>query len=90
MKRRDEILLWQRYQNTRGDDEPSLLEVADELGMAYKRVRYLALKWGRKDLYDWGVSWRVGWLTPLGEVATITLYGFEFETPRDAFGKCGY
>lgn len=92
MKHRDEILLWKRYKRTREESNaPSLIDVADdELGMPYKRARYLALKWAQNSLIEWGVSWRVCWLTPLGEAASITMYGFEYDPPRDSFGKLGY
>lgn len=42
-------------------------EVARQLGMHYKRARYLFRdKWADREWWDYGVSWRHGWLTPAG------------------------
>jgi hypothetical protein len=41
-------------------------EIAQELGMHWKRATYLCLKWSYKDWYEYGVCADLGWLTPKG------------------------
>lgn len=44
---------------------PSAWEVAESVGMPYKRARYILRdKWTGRGWYDYGISWRGGWLTP--------------------------
>lgn len=87
MKKRDEIHFWQRFNNTRQqDDPPTLLEISRELNIPYKRARYLALKWERKGLIEYGVAWRVPWITPRGMSAEIGLYGFDWDESASEFG----
>ncbi len=61
----DERLLLQKLKE-RGPidlDLPSAWDIAQSIGMPYKRARYiLRIKWLRKGWYNYGVSWRVGWL----------------------------
>lgn len=87
MKRRDEVHLWQRFTNLseQQDDNPHFLSVAEELEIPYRRARYLARKWSREDIVEWGVSWGACWITPLGEHATIGLYGFEYDVDPEEY-----
>jgi hypothetical protein len=41
-------------------------EVASTLGIHHKRATYLLLKWTEKGWWEYGVSPRSGWFTPLG------------------------
>lgn len=59
------------------EDERALLAAAlagerpryagERLGIPPNRVRYLCFKWSRRDWYDYGVTYDLGWLTPDGE-----------------------
>jgi hypothetical protein len=42
---------------------PSAVGLSQSLNMNYKRARYIFLKWTDRNWFDYGVSWRVGWLT---------------------------
>lgn len=78
MKKRDEILLWQRFKNTRDQERsPSIRQLANELGIDEKRAGYLASKWWRGGLLNYGVSVMAPWLTDKGKRAEIALYGFD-------------
>ncbi len=39
-----------------------------EMGMCEQRAYFLFCKWTSKDLYEWGVSADLGWLTEKGNV----------------------
>ena len=41
-------------------------EIGEELGMHYKRVIAICLKWAGRGDYDYGVASDMGWLTPKG------------------------
>ncbi len=59
----DEKLLLQRMVEQGEAMSPSAWEIAQSIGMAYKRARFILRdKWARKDWYDYGIAWRVGWL----------------------------
>ena len=62
MKADEELLLQKLIE--RGDNmTPSAWQIAQSIGMAYKRARYILRdKWTKKGWYNYGVSWRVGWL----------------------------
>ena len=44
----------------------SAFRISERLDIPYKRARYICLKWSGKGWYEYGVSWRVGWLTESG------------------------
>ena len=46
--------------------EESTLKISERLNIPYKRARYICFKWTNKGIYNYGVSWRVGWLTEHG------------------------
>lgn len=50
--------------------KPFAFEIAESLGMNYKRAQYLYLKWSERGWWDYGVSARTGWLTEAGMEAT--------------------
>ena len=87
MKKRDEIHLWQRFKNLheQHDGSPHFLGVSEELDIPYKRAGYLAHKWSREGLVEWGIAWRACWITPLGEHADIGLYGFEYDVDPEEY-----
>ncbi len=41
-------------------------ELGRDLGINPKRVRYLCEKWAGRDIYDYGTSCDLGWLTDKG------------------------
>ena len=46
---------------------PTAWEFAESIGISYKRARYILRdKWPEKNWYEYGVSWRAGWLTTDG------------------------
>jgi len=60
----DEIQLLQKLTERGGVMTPSAWEIAQSIGMPYKRARYiLQNKWICKGWYEYGVSWGTGWLT---------------------------
>ena len=65
----DERLLPQKLRE-RGPielDLPSAWDIAQSIGMHYKRARYiLRKKWPSKGWYEYGISWRAGWLEDEG------------------------
>jgi len=58
-----------------GPETPGAWQIAESLGMPYKRAQYILRdKWGdKKGWYEYGVSWRYGWLTPEGWAETENL-----------------
>lgn len=68
----DEALLLKELRGRGKLLQPSALEISEYLGIPYKRARYIFLKWTDKNWYEYGVSWRVGWLTSLGMGQFIT------------------
>jgi len=42
-------------------------QLGQAIGMPEKRMQFICYKWGDKDIYDWGVCWDLGWLTPKGK-----------------------
>jgi len=38
-------------------------DAAARLGIPRRRLEYLCAKWGRRDIYNWGVTIDLGWCT---------------------------
>jgi len=69
MKEDEKLLLKALQKRGRSQErlmEESTLTISERLNIPYKRARYICLKWSGKDIYDYGVSWRGGWLTEHG------------------------
>lgn len=59
----DEKLLLQKMLERGREMTPSAWEIAESIEMPYKRARYILRdKWTKKNWYNYGTSWRVGWL----------------------------
>ena len=59
----DERRLLEKLIDRDNDIPISSWEIAQSIGMHYKRARYILRdKWTAKEWYEYGVSWRVGWL----------------------------
>lgn len=91
MKKDDEIALFKlakrHYERTDGNTFP-LIEIAEYLDIDYDRAGYIAKKWTRNGIIEWGVGWRYPWFTPKGKASEITRHqGFETD---GEFGPCGY
>jgi len=63
----DEELLLQKMKERGRSRTPSNEEIIQSIGMPIKRARYLLRdKWVGKNWWEYGVSWRTGWITPKG------------------------
>ncbi len=69
----DEKSLFNAVQEQQRSEDATvdLVAISESLAIPYKRARYLTRKWSDKDLYEWGVSWRWGWLTTAGKALAI-------------------
>lgn len=64
MIKSDELALWKELwkRKNNGEDHPMIYQIAEELGIPFKRMDYIAEKWHGKRLIDCGVSARTGWI----------------------------
>lgn len=53
----------------------TLRGLAEQQGMHWKRVQYLAWKWSDRGLYDYGVCADLGWLEVAGVDWCLELFG---------------
>lgn len=51
----------------------SVRDIGVRLGINWKRLNYLCLKWSAKGWYDYGVSADLGWLTEAGMAKATAL-----------------
>ena len=64
MKQDERLLLSKLQERGANVVVPYTIDIVNEIGMPYKRARYILRdKWTRRNWYEYGVSWRVGWLT---------------------------
>lgn len=55
-----------QFKQRRSDSDAFATDVGRRLGMHWKRTNYILEKWTCRDLWDYGVSTRTGWLTEAG------------------------